>query len=434
LIKQEADNFSSGYNYIAQLLFPVYTERLGGNELEDLVSSLREKELSGIQEVLNSDLAGMIDSGFLGLQEVLLVLPPSAFIPSALVFAASDGDKVYNWEVPEYLVSALEAGESYIWMEDGIPELDLEGEYLITLGQVESPFNPGIFFAYVGIKPMHEKVTAINSFFEEEKKAADLLLAVMLGVSILVILLIIFLLLDYLIRKRITRPIEELSSAAEKVMRGDLDVEVEMRKGEEFSVLKYAFMDMVKSFRRFIAMSVGEEPDPEGNGDNRAQEAAPVKAGKRRPSLVFQITVMLVVVMIAYGTVAFFLVRNSQQHLIEESFDYLVQAEADNFMSILDYATRLALPAYLEAFQEADIQELAADLTERRISDLQRAVNADIQAMIDTGFPGLEMVLMVAPPSPFIPEALVWACNEENLIYDWEVPEYIINAILFEKD
>jgi len=61
------------------------------------------------------------------------------------------------------------------------------------------------------------------------------------------------------IGKRITRPIDELSAAAEEVMEGNLDVEIEVRRGEEFEGLKRAFKDMVESFRRYIAKSVGEE-------------------------------------------------------------------------------------------------------------------------------------------------------------------------------
>jgi methyl-accepting chemotaxis protein len=425
LIQLEADNFSSGYNYIAQLLFPVYIERLGGNELKDLVSSLQNKELSEMQKTLNSDLSQMIASGFLELQEVFLILPPSTFIPSAFVFAASDAGKVYNWEVPDYLVSALEDDETYIWMEDGIPELGLEGEYLITLGQIESPFNPGIFFAYVGIKPMHEEIVAINSLFDEEQKTANFLLAVVLGISIVVILLIIFILLNYLIHKRITEPIDELSAAAEEIMQGNLDVEIDVREGEEFAGLKYAFMQMVEGFRDYIAKSVGEDRD-EKNTDIKSKPGRPAR---KRARILYEMTIILIVVMLVYGLATFLLIRNSQERLIEEGIDLLVQTEAENFISSLDYAIQVSVPAYMEAFEKTDMQELATSLVEERLTDMQRVVNADIREMIDIGFHGLEKVLIILPPSRFVPKSVVWASNDEGLIYTWEVPDYLVDAL-----
>ena len=253
LIQLEADNFSSGCNYMAQLMFPIYYQRMGGNTLDALISSIKDQELSDMQRTLNTDLAAMAESGFMGLQEVFIVFPPSSLISSAFVFASSDESMIYNWEVPDYLVAALENDDTYIWMEDGIPELELQGEYLITLGQIASPISPTIVFAYVGIKPMQDEIAAINGFFEDEQKTATLLLAVVLGISIVVILLITFFLLNYLIYKRITEPIDMLTAAADEVMQGNLDVEIEISEGEEFAGLKYAFKQMVDSFRSYIA-------------------------------------------------------------------------------------------------------------------------------------------------------------------------------------
>jgi HAMP domain-containing protein len=425
LLQIEASNFSSSYNYIVQILVPKYVEIFEEMNPELLITAALEGELTEIQEIVNSDVSDMLDAGFLGLEEFLMIIPSQPLNPTPVVWASTDESLIYTWEIPDYLSTAIENDDSYIWMEDGIPELGLEGEYLITLGQIESPFTPGIYFAYIGVKPMHNEIAAINGFFNEEIRSANLLLAIVLACSIALILLAIFLLLNFLIRKRITEPIDGLFTAAEKVMQGNLDVDVEVHEGGDFEGLERVFKQMVESFRSYIARSVGEEVDTPTKRD----KTTPARSGRRRSRVLFEITAVVIVVMLIYGLATFFLIRHSQDRLIEESIDRLVQTEAENFISSFDYAIQLSAPEYIEAFEETDLLELATDLAEEHISDIQREVNADIHAMVDTGFHGLRMVLMVAPPSQFIPEALVWASNQEDLIYKWEVPEYILTAI-----
>ena len=79
--------------------------------------------------------------------------------------------------------------------------------------------------------------------------------------GILIIALITFLILSYLIRTRITEPIQELSSAAEQVMEGDLDVHITIRSGEEFEQLKRAFQSMVDEWGRLMTRSLQEGED-----------------------------------------------------------------------------------------------------------------------------------------------------------------------------
>jgi methyl-accepting chemotaxis protein len=425
LLQIEASNLSSSYDYVVTLLIPEYIEKFATMNPEELFNASLEGEITEIQQIINEDVQDMLDAGLLGVEIFMMIIPSSMFTSEPVVWASTEESLIYTWEVPEYLAAAIEEGTPYLWMEDGIPELGLEDEYLITLGEVESPFTPGLNFVYVGVKPMHEEITAINSFFNDEKKSAGLLLGIVLACSIALILLAIFLLLNFLIRKRITEPIGGLSATAEEVMQGDLDVDVEVHEGGDFEGLERVFKQMVESIRAYIARSVGEDVEITARGD----EIAPARSGRMRSRVLFEITAVVIVVMLIYGLATFFLIRHSQDRLIEDSIDRLVQTEAENFISSFDYVTQLSAPEYVVAFEETDLLELATDLAEERISDIQREVNADIQSLIDTGFHGLRMVMMVAPPSQFIPEALVWASNDESLIYNWEVPELILTAI-----
>jgi len=424
LVHIEAANFSSSYNYIAQLLYPDYVQRFGATDPVELSRDLQQERLSDIQRTLNADLEAMIDAGFLDLEEVLIIVEPSPFIPEAFLFAASDESLVYKWGVPAYIVSALEDGNTYIWKEEGVPELGLEGEHLLTFGRMESPFSAGLYFAYVGFKPMHEEVTAVTGFFDDEVSSANLMLAVVLGLSIVLILLVSFFLLDHLIKRRVTGPIEELCADVEEVMRGDLDIDIEVHEGSEFEGLQRAFKEMVEGFRAYIARSVGEKP-----ANNNQGEEAPVKA-RRKPSwILYEITALVVAVMAVTGVALFFVVRHSQGRLIDNGIGFMLKTEAEDFQSSLDYTIQLNMDEYLEQFEDTDIQDLIDDLAAGEISSLQESVIADMQALVDIGYHAMEKVMLVVPPASLNPDTVVWASNDRELIYEEELPQSFMDAI-----
>ncbi len=115
----------------------------------------------------------------------------------------------------------------------------------------------GITAYFVGVTSLQDKVDEINAFYNDEKNRANLLIGLVVGISIVVIVLITFFVLSYLLRKRITEPINELSAAAEQVMEGDLEVDVPVREGEELEKLKTVFNEMVRSIREVINKSMG---------------------------------------------------------------------------------------------------------------------------------------------------------------------------------
>jgi len=429
LLEMEAANFSSSYDYIISLMVPKYMELFKDLDSQQATAAGAMGESSEMQTIINNDIKDMLDSGFLGAEKFMLILSPSFLNSTPVVFASNDESLVNTWEIPDYLASAIDEDTPYIWMKDGIPELNADNEYLITLGKVESPFIPGLDFAYVGIKPMHDEIVAINNFFDDEMRSANILMAVVLSLSILIILLVIFFLLNRLIRRRITEPIDKLSSSAEEVMQGDLDVEIKVHEDGEFAGIEYAFKEMVDGFRLHIARSVGED-HAKNESKDRAKPASP---GRKRSRLLYEITATIIAVMLIYGLATFFIIRRTQNNLIEKSIDHVVQTEADNFFSSLNYAIQIATPEYEEMFKSTDLTQLMADMNAKRLSSMQEDVNADIQHMIDAGFFGLESGLLVVPPSAFMPEAMVWASSDENLVYNWDVPSYIISAIEEDK-
>jgi methyl-accepting chemotaxis protein len=200
----------------------------------------------------------MIDTGFHGLRMVLMIAAASQFMPEALVWASNDEGLIYSWEVPEYILTAIEEGTPYILMEDGIPELGLEGYHIITFNEMPDPLGLGVSFTNMGVKSMHEEIAAINDFYNQERKRVNLYLAIIILCTIALVVLITFFFLNYLIRKQITRPVEELSTAAEQVMQGNFDVQVSIQAGEELESLKRAFNEMVESFRKYLTKPVDQ--------------------------------------------------------------------------------------------------------------------------------------------------------------------------------
>ena len=170
---------------------------------------------------------------------------------------ASDESLIYNWQVPQYVLEAIDNGDSHIYKEDGIPELGLQGEYLITFNEVigEGQFD-GIS---ISVKSMGEEVDALNAFFSDEQNKINLIMGLVLFGSIILVVLITFFILSYLIRKRITEPVDELALAAEQVNEGNLDVEIEVHEGGEFEGLERAYKEMVEGWRKIMERSIGEE-------------------------------------------------------------------------------------------------------------------------------------------------------------------------------
>ncbi|MDY6796203.1 MAG: HAMP domain-containing protein [Actinomycetota bacterium] len=425
LLKIEARNFCSGYNYVIQLLIPEYMEKFSSSGQDDLVASVLRGEPSEMQEIINTDIEEMIDADFMGLDTFMLLIPSSQLVPEPMVWCCNDESLVQEWVAPDYINTALKNGDDYIWMENGMPELGIDEECLITLGQVESPFMSGIYFAYVGIKPMRGEIRAINAFFDNEVGSANLKLGIILAASIAVVLLIIFFLLDHLIRRRITTPLEELSAAAEDVMGGDLDVAIEVRKGEEFAGLKYVFKEMLDSLRRYVVRSTGESVEAVGGGAATRR----AEAGDKRPRILFKITLLMTVVMVIYGLATYFIIRDSQENLIDSGVERMLQTEAENFFSSQNYIIQISEPEYIRDFENIEVSEVVDDILEGRISEVQRSVDADLWEMVDSGYFDLEEIMLIVPASVLTPQPMVWACNDESLIYKWEVPDYLLRAM-----
>lgn len=217
-----------------------------------------QKKYTEVQRWADAGLREMIEQGFFGALYVIVILPPTSLNPEPFVIDSNDSDLVYKWEVPKYMVEAVEQGKGYVLLEDGVPELGLDGTQLVLFIEQES-LSPSVMYVYVSVIPFQEQLDAINAYYDNERRNVGLILGLAISLSVLAIILITFFILNYLIHKRITESIDVLAAEAEKIMEGNLDVRVKVHQGGEFEVLEHAFKEMVEGMRKYIARSIDEE-------------------------------------------------------------------------------------------------------------------------------------------------------------------------------
>jgi HAMP domain-containing protein len=261
VIETEAKNITSALDYLTQKEVESGMTGVGleGFDVTQFMADMAQKKVTDFQKSTAEVMKEMVDSGFFDLEYYFLVMPTSALAEEPFVLVSSDQSMIYKWEVPDYMTEAIDAGDPYILMKDGIPELGLEGAQLMILIAQESPLMKGFYFTSVCVIPMQERIDSINAFYDEERSNVSLTLSLSIFLSVLAVVIITFFVLNYLIRKRITEPIDLLAAAAEEVMDGNLDVDVVVHESGEFEGLEKAFKEMVESIRKYIDMSTGEE-------------------------------------------------------------------------------------------------------------------------------------------------------------------------------
>ncbi|MBN1288039.1 MAG: HAMP domain-containing protein [Actinobacteria bacterium] len=259
VVETQAQNMSSTFGFITGLLGEIITNQLNvsPDELSNTIRDFASMKVSRIQVEASEIMLRMIESGTMGMEEAFVVLPGGMMTPDDTILMASNQDHIYS-DVPESLQPLYDSPEPYILLENGIPEWGLNNEQLAVYK--EAAFGEtGQNVLATGIKDMREEIGSINSFYQRKQRNVNIVMAIVIVSSLIFLFVITFFVLNHLIKSRITRPIDELSEAAEKVMEGDLDVEIEITKGEEFEGLKRAFSNMLKSLRDIMSRAAGGE-------------------------------------------------------------------------------------------------------------------------------------------------------------------------------
>jgi HAMP domain-containing protein len=259
VIETEASNMVSTLDYTSTEALTKGAFAMTGANIQQLISDVAQKKMTDTQRAGDQVAKAMVDTGLFNLENISVIVPPSTFSKEAFVIVSSDESLVYEWKVPDYIIEAMQAGTPYLLLKEGVPELGLEGAQLIILQAPELALAPGFPLFFVSVIPMQEKIGAINAYYDQERRNVSLTLGLSVFLSIVAVVIIVFFLLSYLIRKRITEPIDELAAEAEEIMEGNVDVDIKVHEGGEFQGLERAFKEMVESIRKYISKSTGEE-------------------------------------------------------------------------------------------------------------------------------------------------------------------------------
>ena len=259
LIQTMCEDASSAANSLMPFTNQIALEKAHDLNLspQDIIAITSGGGITELQKEMNSMFQGFIDKGFLGVQKIIGMLPPTPpFTKDWLVASSNDESLVGKWKPPQSLIDAINAGDGYFYSEAGFPDLGIDKDGLMF---IEPVALQGIATYTLGVKSIEDEVAKIDSFVAQEKRNAMLLFSLVMVGCLLLIIIITFFVLSYLIRTRITQPIDALAATAEKVMEGDLSSDIEVHTGGDFESLERAFKEMLEAIRVMIERSTDKE-------------------------------------------------------------------------------------------------------------------------------------------------------------------------------
>ncbi|MBN1289204.1 MAG: HAMP domain-containing protein [Actinobacteria bacterium] len=376
---------------------------------EEVVEAIPQETLTETQQFANDILKKSVDSGSLGIEASVYALPPAPGTKDKPVIVMSSDDEYQYSEIPDEITAiAVESDDNYRLLKDGIPGMGMEGPYLVNTFKLNGE-GQGDFLYYINLKPMGELLDAVDTFFRNETRHVYTVLVIVLGLSILLLILISFFVMGSLLNRRLARPIEELSTAAEQVMEGDLDVQVEIKPREEFSQLKLAFNRMVSKLSEIVTMSTEGEA-----GAVNIQDEVPAgmktEAGKGlrpRSTLLIQIVSMISIVFILAGTASVLVINRSISNMVENTKEEVIDTRAELTMSAHEFGLELLtlvspLLSANPAGQEEVFNEFMDAVMNKTVSSLQAESNKLLKSMVDSGLLGIELLCDLVPPNPLM--------------------------------
>lgn len=425
VIDAVADLISSSHGYVSGLMLDIQaTETVPINSPEffgQIESAIQDKGVTPSQQSGGELLSSMVDEGMLGLDVMYYALPSDARANSAPVVVVSSDDEYMYSEVPDEVAELAEKNKDFKLFEEGIPEMGLSGEYLVTTYKLNNPAGVLWFFDF---KPMGELINGIDEFFNKEERNVYLSILVVMTLAVLGLFIISFLIMGFLVNRKIARPVEELSIAAEKVTEGDLNPRVEIRRVEEFSALKRAFNMMVSKHASIIAQLVGQTPIDELSDHIKKQEEVEVlsRKSRQRSKFLLQITALFAVLFIIVGLLWVVMADRSINNLVKNSKNKLVETDAELISSSHDFVAELLVRMY----------DPTGALTQEIIGHYDKVMKRDPEAipfltelsetlrkMIDYDFFRLTLVYAIFPPMPGISEtSFVFASSDANYILE----------------
>ncbi|MBN1288303.1 MAG: HAMP domain-containing protein [Actinobacteria bacterium] len=370
---------------------------------ENLRKSVQSETETEGQKSTSKLLASDFSGGSINIRVMCYAIPSESGCP---VIVISNDDQYLFKEIPPELESMVDQdADGYEFIDNGIPEMGLEGSYLVTYSKYQGE-EPHDYLWQINFISMGEVIDGMNSFYAKENRRVYTILGLVGGLSALGLILVSFIVMGYLVNKRISRPIAELSDAAVEVMEGDLDVQVPIKPHEEFSELKSAFNSLVSSLSRILTKSLSTDaegkPEPE-IGDKQTGKSEQII--KPRSTILFQVISLFIVVFLIAGALSLFFVNSALNSLVKNSKDELIRTQADYVSLIHKHGVDLSSAASSIGTRDPAeynklIQDFVAALSTRTESELTRESNDMFARIVDWGLMDIEVIYVVLSPTP----------------------------------
>lgn len=162
---------------------------------------------------------------------------------------------------------------------------------------------------------------------------------------------------------------------------------------------------------------------------NANKKAETIEFKTRKSRILYQITALLIAVLVVSGLATFFIVRDSQERLIDNSIDKLIENNAAKTLSTYEFMASGLIEEMEAMLEETDQQLFVKAIMNEEIVAAQDYVNDELHKMTEGGLLGFEVLFVLLPPSPVFPKTTAVNSSDRNLVYNWDVPDYVIEAM-----
>lgn len=122
LINAECENTHTAGVSILPFFSEQALQELGDLKIEDLVAIVSGGGITEAQLKIDVMLRDLVEKGYLGIQKIVVLVPPiPPFSEDWMVVVSSDDSLVGAWTVPQGLIDKIDAGENYLYEENGFP-------------------------------------------------------------------------------------------------------------------------------------------------------------------------------------------------------------------------------------------------------------------------------------------------------------------------
>lgn len=150
---------------------------------------------------------------------------------------------------------------------------------------------------------------------------------------------------------------------------------------------------------------------------------------KGRSRVLHRMTAFLVILFIISGVIIFFSYRDSQNRQIRESVDARLTAYNKNVAEGYEFMNRLLRALTLVSYPGVGSLETVDAFLEKQPTPVQGFLNSHLKTTVDAKMLGAEVGMAMIVPSSPQQQAVVVASSDEGLIYNWQAPDYLLQAI-----